>query len=265
MPKSPAPRGRAAPSGRVRSLAKGLAILTAFAEARSALTLTKVSTITKMPMPTAFRMVSTLAEANYLERLPSGAYQPGLRALTLAQATLHGSDLIHLAEPSLRTLADLTHQTVNLAVLLDNQTLYLVRLRNSDLVTANIHVGSMLPAAYSSMGKVLLADLDPAELERRIGETGLPPGYGPNAVTSIQALTRQLTRVRSQGFAIQDQEVARGLRSIAAPIRDHQNHVVASVNIAVKATDFTVATILRDLKQPLMTTSHELSLRLGSH
>lgn len=263
MQKSPGTRGRPASSYRVEALARGLRILTAFSEARSVLTLSELSEIAELPMPTTFRMVSTLEEAGYLERLSSGAYRPGLRVLTLGHATLQDSDLVQMSGASLRALADLTGQTVNLAMLLDDQILYLVRLRNSDLVTANIHVGSTLPAAYSSIGKVLLAELDPDEVGRRIGETGLPRGGGPNAVSSIQSLALQLSKVRSQGFAIQDQEVAHGLRSIAAPVRNDQNKAIAGINIAVKATDFTVAAILRELKEPLLATAHDLSRRLG--
>jgi IclR family pca regulon transcriptional regulator len=260
---SPRSRIRPASSYRVEALAKGLRVLTTFSEVRSELTLSELSEMAQLPMPTTFRMVSTLEEAGYLERLSSGAYRPGLRVLTLGHATLQASDLVQLSEPSLQALADLTGQTVNLAVLLDDRILYLVRIRNSDLVTANIHVGSTLPAAYSSIGKVLLADLDPDEFERRIDETSLPRGGGPNAVSSIQTLALQLSKVRSQGFAIQDEEVAQGLRSIAAPIHNDQNKVVAGINITVKASDFTVAGILRKLKEPLLATAHGLSGRLG--
>ncbi len=263
MQKLPSTRSRPASSYRVEALAKGLRILTAFSEAHSTLTLSELADMTGLPMPTAFRMAATLEETGYLERLPSGGYRPGLRVLTLGHASLQGSDLVQLSEASLRALADLTSQTVNLAVLVDNQILYLVRLRKSDLVTANIHVGSTLPAAYSSLGKVLLAELDSDEVERRIGVTGLPQHGGPNAVPSIQALALQLTKVRRQGFAIQDQEVAHGLRSIAAPVHNGQNKAIASVNIAVKATDFTVAAILQELKEPLIATARELSQRLG--
>lgn len=264
MASPPPPQGPSGASYRVEALAKGLSVLTAFSASRSSsLTLTQLSTVTELPMPTAFRLVWTLQDAGYLERLPSGAYRPGLQVLALGQATLKGSDLVQMSEASLRKLADLTGQTVNLGVLIGNQVLYLVRIRNADLVTADIHVGSTLPAAYSSMGKVLLADLDAAEVERQVRKNGLPRGYGPNAVASIGALLSQLSEARGQGFAMQDQEVAFGLRSIAAPLRNEKNHVVAAINIAVKATDFTVNAILRNLKQPLITEAHELSLRLG--
>jgi len=238
-------------------------VLTAFSEARPILTLSELAGITGLPLPTTFRMAATLEEAGYLERLSTGAYRPGLRVLTLGQATVQGSDLVQVSEASLRALADRTRQTVNLAVLAGDHVLYLVRLRNAELVTANLHVGSTLPAVYSSLGKVLLADLDPRDVRSRLGNSAFSHHGGPNAVASSRELARQLTQVRKQCFAIQDEEVAPGLRAVAAPIRNDENRVVAAINIAVMATEFSVDDMLARFRDPLLTTAQEISLRLG--
>ena len=256
-------RNRPAAFYRVEALAKGLSVLTAFSEDHPVLSLSELSAVTGLPLPTTFRMAATLEEGGYLERMPGGAYRPGLRVLTLGHATLQGSDLVQLSEATLRALADTIGQTVNLAVLAGNQVLYLVRLRNADLVTANIHVGSTLPAAYSSLGKVLLADLDPKDLETRLRDFPFSRSAGPNAVTSVEQLSRQLAEVRGQGYAVQDEEVAPGLRSVAAPVRNGDSRVVAAINIAVKAVDYTVDDMLRTLKAPLQTAALDISRRLG--
>jgi IclR family transcriptional regulator, pca regulon regulatory protein len=260
---SPRRENRSSSTYRVEALAKGLSVLTAFSEARPVLTLSELADLTGLPLPTTFRMAATLEEAGYLERLSTGAYRPGLRVLTLGHATLQGSDLVQVSESSLRALADRTRQTVNLAVLAGDQVLYLVRLRNADLVTANIHVGSTLPAVYSSLGKVLLAFLDAHDLHSRLGESPFSRHGGPKAVTNSRQLARQLAQVRAQGFAVQDEEVALGLRAVAAPIRNDANKVVAAINIAVMAGEFSVNDMLDKFKDPLLSTAEEISRRLG--
>ena len=104
---------------------------------------------------------------------------------------------------------------MNLAVLSGDRVLYLVRLRNSDLVTANIQVGSTLPAVHTSIGKLLLAYLDEADLAARITDASFSANSGPNAKLSLAELREELRAIRDQGWAMQDEELAYGLRSVA--------------------------------------------------
>jgi IclR family transcriptional regulator, pca regulon regulatory protein len=138
-----------------------------------------------------------------------------------------------------------------------------VRLRNGELVTANIQVGSTLPAVYASMGKVLLAHLDPTRLDATLRPESFAAGAGPNAVRDRAALDQQLDQIRRRGYALQDQEVAHALRSIAAPVRDHTGLVVAAVNVAVQAADYDIERIRTDLTPPLLDACADISLRLG--
>jgi IclR family pca regulon transcriptional regulator len=82
-------------------------------------------------------------------------------------------------------------------------------------------------------------------------------------VRSRTALSQQLAQIRERGYAVQDQEVAHGLRSIAAPVRDRADRVVAAVNVAVQAVDYDVERLLTEIKKPLLDTCAEISLRLG--
>lgn len=248
---------------RIESLAKGLRVLALFSERRPAMRMTELTEASGLPMPTLFRIVSTLADEDYLEQLPDGRYRPGTKVLTLGFAALQDQDLVQAATAPLNALADTTKDTINLGVLSGDRVLYLVRLRNAELVTANIQVGSTLPAVYASMGKVLLAYLDPDQLDTTLRANSFAPGAGPNAVRTRTALDQQLAQIRQRGYAVQDQEVAHGLRSIAAPVRDTEGRVVAAVNIAVQAADYDVERILTDLKQPLLDTCADISLRLG--
>ncbi len=247
------------PEYRVEALAKGLRILSLFDEQRPSWRVTDLASAAGLPMPTVYRVVQTLTSEGYLDHLPNGDYRPGVRTLTLGTAALRSLDLVEVATPPLRRLADKTGETVNLAVLIDDHVLYLVRLRNSDLVTANIQVGSTLPAVTTSIGKLLLAHLDRDDLEARVTEASFRAQHGPNAKVSLDELRGELTQIRNQGWAMQDEELAYGLRSIAGPVTVAGDRVVAGVNLAVQARDWSTQRIVRELQPALLETCAEIS------
>lgn len=248
---------------RVGALAKGLGLLTLFSESRQSLLLKEICELSGLPMPTAFRLLATLREAGYVERLADDSYRPGLRVLTLGHAALRSLDLLQCAEEPLRTLSENSAETVNLAVLSGDRVLYVARRRNTDLVTANISVGSTLPAIHSSLGKVLLADLEDSAVTALLDPGNFALTRGPNAITSPQQFLAGLQKVRRQGYATQDEELARGLRSVAAPVRGSTSRTVAAVNVAVNATDYSLAELLRRHKDSVLATADEISRRLG--
>ena len=247
------------PEYRVEALAKGLRILSLFDEQRSSWRVTDLATAAGLPMPTVYRVVMTLTAEGYLDHLPNGDYRPGVKTLTLGTAALRSLDLVGIATPKLQRLGDATGETVNLAVLTGDRVLYLVRLRNSDLVTANIQVGSTLPAVTTSIGKLLLAHLDEAELTERITPDSFAAQHGPNAKVSLDELHDELVKIREQGWALQDEELAYGLRSVAGPITGKDGRVVAGVNLAVQARDWSTQRIVRELRPVVLDTCAEIS------
>jgi IclR family pca regulon transcriptional regulator len=249
---------------RIEALAKGLDVLRLFDETVTSLRLREISERTGIPMPTAFRVVATLEEGGFLDRLADGSIQPGVAVLTLGSAALRGSSLVQLSEQPLRHLAEETGETVNLGTLLGDQVLYLVRLRNSDLVTANVQVGSTLPAPYTSMGKLLLAYLTPDELRAALGDHVFREHAGPNAARSIAELEPRLAEIRAQGYAIQDEEVAAGLRSVSVPVFGRDARPVAAINIAVATTRHDVASLRGPLLERLQRAADDISIRVRS-
>ena len=247
------------PEYRVEALAKGLRLLSLFDEQRPTWRVSDLANATGLPMPTVYRVVMTLTAEGYLDHLPGGEYRPGVRTLTLGTAALRSLDLVALATPKLQRLGQSTGETVNLAVLTGDRVLYLVRLRNSDLVTANIQVGSTLPAVHTSIGKLLLAHLDEADLHSRITGASFPEQHGPNAKVSLEELRQELAQIREQGWAMQDEELAHGLRSVAGPITGREGRVVAGVNLAVQARDWSSQRIVRELKPVVLATCAEIS------
>lgn len=246
----------------IAALAKGLQVLSLFDGPTLSLRTSDIAAMTGIPMPTAFRIVSTLEDLGYLERRHDGSVQPGVKVLTLGSAAMRGSSLVQLSDRPLRLLAEATGETVNLGVLVEDRVLYLARLRNADLVTANVHVGSTLPAPYTSMGKVLLAYLPQDDLARRITDASLPPGAGPNAVTNMSALRAQLEQIRREGYAVQDEELAQGLRSVSVPVFGPDDTPAAAVNVAVSAMRRTNADLRGEILDRLRETADDISTRL---
>ena len=247
------------PEYRVEALAKGLRILSLFDEQRPSWRVTDLAAAAGLPMPTVYRVVMTLTAEGYLDHLPNGDYRPGVKTLTLGTAALRSLDLVGLATPKLQRLGEATGETVNHAVLTGDRVLYLVRLRNSDLVTANIQVGSTLPAVTTSIGKLLLAHLDEADLHERITAESFASQHGPNAKVSLDELHDELVKIREQGWALQDEELAYGLRSVAGPITGKDGRVIAGVNLAVQARDWSTQRIVRELKPVVLETCAEIS------
>ena len=153
---------------------------------------------------------------------------------------------------------------MNLGVLHGDRILYLIRVRNRDLVTAHLEVGSSLPATSTSIGKMILSSLSPAQLREALSEKSFTQGYGPNAAHSIEDLEEHLDAVRKDGTAIQDEEVASGLRSIAAPIYDADHEIVAGINVAVSANRYSVTELRSQFRPSLLLTAREISTRLGA-
>ena len=257
------PESAERPGYRVEALAKGLRILSLFDEQRPSWRVSDLATAAGLPMPTAYRIVMTLTAEGYLDHLPNGEYRPGVRTLTLGMAALRSLDLVGIATPKLTDLGQRMGETVNLAVLTGDRVLYLVRLRNSDLVTANIQVGSTLPAVYASIGKLLLAYLDKDDLEARITDASFAANSGPNAKLSLAELREELRAIREQGWAMQDEELAYGLRSVAGPVTGPAGGVVAGVNLAVQARDWSTQRIIRELKPAVLETCAEISALLA--
>jgi len=246
----------------VTALVKGLRVLSAFSEQRRELRLVDVAELTGIPIATAFRLLRTLEEEGYIEQLDGGRFRPGPYVLSLGYAALQGQDLVEAATVRLKRLADETGETVNLGVLVGANVLYLVRIRNTDLVTANVQVGSMLPAPCSSMGKMLLAYLDRSEVEQLIHKRDFIHCRGPRAPRSIAELHRRLSEVRKREWAFQDEEVAHGLRSVAAPVRDATS-VVAAADLAVQASRWTLESLIENFLPPLLEAVQDISQLLG--
>jgi len=252
-----------------QSLERGLLILASFSEARPVLGIADLARGVELNKSTTHRYVATLAKLGYLQQDPdTKKYSLGPRVVDLGFAAINSMEITRVAAQPLQALSDETGYTVSMAVLDGPDIVYIDRRRSgrasSFAMALNLHVGSRLPAYCTSMGKVLLAYQEPAALRALLDRTDLAR-RGPKTITAREQLTTALARVRQAGIAVNDEELAAGLRSVAAPVRDRSGTVVAAVNIAVHLTVWNAAveSVIGRLEGPLRHTTAEISGRLG--
>lgn len=265
VPETPEVANRPGRSYRVEALAKGLRLLSLFTPDRPVLRVKDLVALSGIPMPTVFRLVATLEEEGYIERTVDGMVRPGTGVLALGFGALRGLDVVQTSEASIRDLATATGETVNLGVLYGDQVLFVARVQRSNTVlAADIRVGSTVPAVFSSIGKVILAYLSEEELHQRIREESFHGTWGPRAVRTFDALEVQLAAVRADGYLVQRDEAIPGLSSIAAPVRQAGNAVVAAINVAVPSAEYGNRQLVDRILAPLLATCREVSVRLGA-
>ncbi|MFD7458176.1 MULTISPECIES: IclR family transcriptional regulator domain-containing protein [unclassified Streptomyces] len=232
------------------SLARGLTVLTAFGEGRGALTLTAVAEATGLARATARRALITFEHLGYVVQ-DGRVFRLTPRVLALGFPPLSRTTLSRIAAPHLAALTERLHDSSSLAVLDGDDVRYTARAAARRIMTADITVGTRFPAYATSMGRVLLAGLPPAERAARLARTGLAP-LTPHTVTDPGELAVLLHRVRQDGYALVDEELEVGLRSIAVPVHDRAGTVVAAVNVAMHASHRTprecVAEVLPELR-----------------
>jgi IclR family transcriptional regulator, pca regulon regulatory protein len=250
-----------------QSLERGLAILSAFRTRQPLLGISELAREIQLTRSTAHRYVSTLATLGYLEQDPvSRKYRLGPRVLDLGFSAINSMELREIAAPHLQRLSDETGYTVNMAILDGTDVVYVERCRSAQQgqrgIDLNLHVGSRLPAYCTSMGKVLLADLSDDERDALLDEIELTQ-RGPNTLTTRQALVPELKRVRDAGLAVNNEELAFGLRSIAVPVRGQSGKVVAAINLAVHRSWVSMEDLVRSLSPTLTQCAAEVSMRLG--
>jgi IclR family pca regulon transcriptional regulator len=260
---APSERG----TGTSQSLERGLAILSSFDSDRPLIGVSELSRELDLSRSTAHRYIATLAQLGYLQQDPdSRRYRLGPKVVDLGFSAINSMDLRELAAPHLQALSDETGHTVNMAVLDGADIVYIERCRTSQRgqrdIDLNLHIGSRLPAYCTSMGKVLLAHLEPAEQRAALKQVRFVP-RGPNTLTEKDELLSELARVRTAGLAVNNEELAYGLRSIAAPVRRQTGEVVAAINLAVHRSMVSLDQLVAHLGPMLKHTAEEISARIS--
>ena len=254
-------------TGTSQSLERGLAILSCFSSGRALIGVSELSRELGLTRSTTHRYVATLARLGYLQQdAPTRKYSLGPRVVELGFNAINSMELRHVAAPHLQRLCDETGHTVNMAILDDVDIVYVERFRASrrgqNEIDLDLHVGSRLPAYCTSMGKILLAFLPDGDRDDVLSRIAFDR-RGPNTLTSRAALLAELRRVRATGVAVNNEELAYGLRSVAVPVVAASGEVVAAVNLAAHRTMASLDDLVARIGPLLQRTAAEISSQLG--
>jgi len=245
----------------VQSLSRGLAVIRAL-RGPEPMTLSDVARASELSRASARRFVLTLEELGYVQQA-AGRFALTPRVLELGFAYLSSLGLPEVAQPHMERLVAAVRESSSICVLDGQSVVYVARVPTQRIMNVVISVGTRLPAYATSMGRVLLAGLEPAACAELLDQIELV-ALAPETVTTRTQLEAELERIMAQGYAIVDQELESGLRSVAAPIRDRRDRVIAAINLAVHAGRVSVAEIEQSLLRPLLETAAAIERDLGA-
>ncbi len=222
---------------RVQSLARGLAVIRSFDAEHPRRTLSEVARATGLTRATARRFLLTLADLGYV-RSDGAAFSLTPLVLELGYSYLSGLRLPEVAQPHLQSLAALVGESTSVSILDGTDIVYIAREQVSRIMAVAITLGTRLPAHVTSMGRVLLAGLPAPERDAALARLDTTPHAA--APPEPGRLRAALDDVRAQGYAMVDQELEEGLRSIAVPIHGPGGGVAAAINISTPAGRYTL-------------------------
>jgi len=245
------------------SLARGLAVIRGFSQQRRKMSIAQLSLRTGIPRAAVRRCLYTLAKLGYVQGEDGRMFALRPQILSLGHAYLSSVPLVMAAQPVLDQVSAAIHESCSLAIQDGDEILYVARSSASTrIMSIDLGVGSRLPANCTSMGRVLLAGLADDELAAFLRRVKLTP-FTHRTIVQKDALADAIARVRRQQYAVVDQELEIGLRSIAVPVKDFRQRVAAAINVSVQATRVSVAEMEKTFLPALDAAAQELGMLLG--
>ncbi|HEY1702436.1 MAG TPA: IclR family transcriptional regulator C-terminal domain-containing protein [Trebonia sp.] len=230
-------------------LAKGLAVLEAFGSAHAKLTISDSAKMTGLSRATARRCLLTLVDLGYLS-FDGKFFAPTPRTLRLGNAYVDTASLPSLAQPHLAAVREIVSESVSLAVYAGGESLFVARSEVTRIVNTGVRVGATLPAYASATGHVLLAALPEKELDEYLGRVQLRARTPKTPITRTEIIER-VEQARRDGFAITDEELELGLRSMAVPVLNSRRDIVAAMSVSAFAARVTVDDMLKTFLPPM--------------
>jgi IclR family pca regulon transcriptional regulator len=226
----------------VGALASGLEVLQAFDAEHPRMTLSEVATRTDMDRAKARRFLLTLHALGFVKRI-GRQFELTPRVLQLGYAYQASNQYRTVIQQSLEDITAELGESSSLALLDGDDVVYVVRsAARHRLMAITLSVGTRLPAAYTSMGRVLLAQLGDAELESFLARVELE-ALTPSSVMSVEQLRYEIMNVREQGYSIVDQELDSGLRSVAVPVFSGHGELLGAINLSTNTARVDMATL----------------------
>lgn len=243
------------------TLAKGFAVLRLFGRERPSLTLSEAAAAAELSRATARRILRTLTSLGYVDQQGRHfSLAPGI--LNLGFSYLSAQNWIERARPQMRELSDRFHESCSVAILQGTEVAYVARVPAGRIMSVAISIGTRLPAFHTSIGRAQLGFLDDEEIWRRLRSLRVEV-YTPSTITDLQALFERIRADREQGFSIVDEELERGLRSIAVPIIDRAGQSIAALNLSTHSTRTTRSEMREQFLPALRGVSAQISATLA--
>jgi IclR family pca regulon transcriptional regulator len=262
----PAAAAAAAPPVRdrefVRGLKRGFAVILAFENALMPLTATEVSARTGLTRAVARRYLMTLKALGYIDKIGSSfALTP--RVLNLGFKNLSSINVADVALPFMKTVVERLRESCSLGVLDGHDVVYAARLTADRIMTTRLQVGSRLPAHATAMGRVLLAYLPAEQLASYFASAELKP-LTDRTIRDKSILRASLKEIQARGWAANDEESEKGIRTVAVPITDRSGSVVAALNSAAHSSRVSMRELLRTHLPVLLNAAKDISRELGA-
>lgn len=245
----------------VQSLARGIAVIRSFSAETPRQTVSGVARATGLNRAVARRLLLTLTELGYA-RTDGKHYELTARVLDLGYSYVASLNLADIVQPFLEEFSESVRESSSVSVLDDTDIVYVARVPTKRIMTVAIGLGSRFPAYRTSMGRALLAELSDDEaldLFRR-SQRDDPTAY---TVRTEEELLDRLAEVRAEGWALVDQELEIGVRSVAAPLRDGSGRAVAAMNVSTHVARTDLDQVRREFVPRLLETAASISAALA--
>ncbi len=243
------------------SLARGLAVIQAFSERKTQQTISHLSGKTGLSRAAVRRCLYTLVKLGFAGSDDGRHFFLRPRILTLGHSYISSMPLATAAQPVLQHVSRLLHESCSIATLEGDEIVYIARVNVTRIMSIDLGVGSRLPASCTSMGRVLLANLPAEEVEAYLERVKFTR-YTERSVTTAEKLRQVLGMVKRSGFAIVDQELEVGLRSMAVPIQSPSGRAVAALNVGTHAQRVSIQNLQTKFLPHLRAAAQELSMLL---
>lgn len=244
----------------ISSLAKGLKVLELLAEER-ALKVSAVARHLGQNRAASHRFLATLKQLGYVEKDEDDRYRLTFRVLELGMKVANRNEILRIVRHAMQELSLAFNETVNLGYLDGREILHLDKIDSKEVLRMDSDLGSRAPAYCTALGKVLLAFLPAEERDAFFRNLQLRP-HGPNTITSVQSLRFELDRIRQCGYAVDDEELAPGLRCVAAPVFDHTARAAYAISVSGPAVRMTFERI-EQIQPRLSAVCEQISAKLG--
>jgi IclR family pca regulon transcriptional regulator len=244
----------------VQSLARGLSVICAFGPGRAAMTLSEVAEAAGVTRAGARRILLTLQTLGYVSS-DGRRFQLSPKILNLGYSYLSSLDFWSFAEPIMEALVERVRESCSASVLDGDDIVYVLRVPTRRIMSINLSTGSRLPAYAASMGRVLLAALSDDELEAYLAKTSRT-AYTKLTVYATEPLREVVLAVRENGWALVDQELEEGLRSIAVPLHSRSGRVLGALNISAHASRVSVERLVEEFLPELRRAGREIDAAL---